>query len=83
MANAAMEARRSGIEFVFIVLGIFHFHAIFVFWVAVRPGLPRPRATLSLATGRFSGESSHPSKGGVRHTAPVTGDADDKNASGL
>src|SRR4030095_5490244 len=29
MANAAMEARRSGMEFVFIVLGIFHFHAVF------------------------------------------------------
>ena len=26
-----MEARKSGIEFVFIVLGIFHFHAVFVF----------------------------------------------------
>jgi hypothetical protein len=26
MANAAMEARRTGIEFVFFVLGIFHSH---------------------------------------------------------
>src|SRR4030095_16157603 len=58
MANAAMEARRSGMESVFIVLGIFHFHAVFVFWVAVRQSLPRPRAMLSLATGCFPGESS-------------------------
>jgi len=36
-------------EFVFIVLGIFHFHAVFVFWVAVRRSLPRPRAIMSLA----------------------------------
>src|SRR4030095_5960350 len=53
-----MQARRSGVEFVLIVLGIFHFHAVFVFWVAVRRSLPRPRAILLLATGSFLGKSS-------------------------
>jgi hypothetical protein len=58
MANAAVEVRRSGNKFVFIVLGIFHFHAVFVFWLAVRRSLPRPRTILSLPTGCFVDKSS-------------------------